>query len=97
MKNVVISCFFMIFVASCASNGGVSHWQGESLGSLIQEYGPPDTFLKLNDGNKVIEYDSATSQHLAGNFCSMTFYVDQRNRIAAATVLGDGSNCMGPK
>jgi len=96
MKNVIISSFFVIFVASCASNGDVSHWQGESLGNLIQEYGTPDTFLKLNDGNKVIEYDKTTSQHLAGNFCSMTFLIDRRNRIAGAQRSGNGINCIGP-
>lgn len=84
----------MIFVASCASNGDVSHWHGESLGSLIQEYGTPDTFLKLDDGNKVIEYDKATSTHLAGNFCSLTFMVDRSNRISGAKRLGNGNDCV---
>ncbi len=86
----------MIFVASCASNGDVSHWQGESLGTLIAEYGTPDTFLKLNDGNKVIEYDKYSSEHLAGNFCSLTFMVDRRNRISGAKAQGNGADCVGP-
>jgi len=86
----------MIFVASCASNGNVSQWQGESLGSLIAEYGTPNTFLKLADGNKVVEYDKYNSEHLAGNFCSLTFMVDRRNRISGAKMQGDGTNCVGP-
>ena len=96
MKNVVISSFFMIFVASCASNGDVSHWQGESLGSLIQQYGTPDTFLKLEDGNRIVEYDKTNSIHIAGNFCSLTFMVDRSNRISGAKALGNGSNCIRP-
>ncbi len=86
----------MIFVASCASNGDVSHWQGESLGTLIAQYGTPDSFLKLDDGNRVVEYDKITSTHVNGNFCSLTFMIDHRNRIMGAKSLGDGNNCIGP-
>jgi len=93
MKNMVLCCFFMLSIVSCASNGDVSHWQGESLGNLIAEYGPPDTFLKLSDGNKVIEYDKYSSQHLAGNFCSLTFMLDRHNKILGAKTQGNGTNC----
>lgn len=93
MKNVVISSIFMIFVASCASNGNVSQWQGESLGSLIEQYGTPDSFLKLEDGNRIIEYDKSNSMHVAGNFCSLTFMVDSSNRISGAKAFGNGNNC----
>ncbi len=96
MKNVVVSCFFMIFVASCASNGDVSHWQGESFSDLIAEYGTPNSFLKLGDGNRIVEYDKYSSQHLAGNFCSLTFIVDRQNRISGSKMVGNGKNCVGP-
>lgn len=96
MKNIAVSGFFMIFVASCASNGDVSHWQGESLGSLIEEYGTPNSFLRLNDGNKVVEYDKYSSGQLAGNFCSLTFMVDRQNKILGAKAQGNGINCVGP-
>ncbi|MCO4798576.1 MAG: hypothetical protein KC484_05155 [Colwelliaceae bacterium] len=96
MKNLVVSSFFMIFVASCASNGDVSHWQGESLGSLIAEYGTPDGFLKLDDGNRIVEYGNDNLAHTAGNFCSLTFMIDHRNRILGAKALGNGNNCIGP-
>jgi len=86
----------MIFVASCASNGSVSHWHGESLDNLIAEYGVPDTYLQLADGNKVVEYDKYNSEHLAGNFCSLTFMVDHRNLISGAIMLGNGTDCVGP-
>jgi len=95
MKNICSIIFSLLFIASCASNGEVSHWQGESLSDLIAEYGTPDTFLKLDDGNKVVEYDLATSQHLAANFCSMTFIVDRNNHIFGAKKTGNGSNCAG--
>ncbi|MDO6428772.1 hypothetical protein Q4489_17320 [Thalassotalea sp. 1_MG-2023] len=93
MKNIVVSSFFMIFVASCASNGDVSHWHGESLGTLIEEYGTPQTFLKLEDGNKVIEYDGATALHKAANYCSLTFMIDRQNKILGASRQGNGTNC----
>lgn len=93
MKNVVISSIFMIFVASCASNGNVSHWQGESLSSLIEQYGTPDSFLKLEDGNRIIEYDKSNALHVAGHFCSLTFMVDSSNRISGAKAFGNGNNC----
>ena len=94
MRNTIVVSFFMIFVASCASNGSVSHWQGESLGTLIAEYGTPDSFLKLDDGNRIVEYDKDTSVHLAGNFCSLTFMVDRRNRISGVKSNGNGMNCV---
>ncbi|MEW6991350.1 hypothetical protein AADZ91_11740 [Colwelliaceae bacterium 6441] len=94
MKNLVVSSFFMVFVASCASNGDVSHWQGQSLGTLIEEYGTPNTFLKLDDGNKIIEYDIAKTTQLAGNYCSLTFMLDRQNTILGAKALGNGNNCM---
>ncbi|WP_286233003.1 hypothetical protein [Thalassotalea sediminis] len=93
MKNLAVCSFFMIFVASCASNGDVSHWHGESLGTLIEEYGTPNTFLKLDDGNKVIEYDGATALHKTTNYCSLTFMVDKQNRILGASRQGNGTNC----
>ncbi len=86
----------MIFVAGCASNGSVSHWQGESLGNLIAEYGTPHSFLKLGDGNKIVEYDNNGSQQLAGNFCSITFIIDRQNRISGANTQGNGTNCVAP-
>jgi len=90
-----ICCIFsLFFVASCASNGSVSQWQGEPLSRLIEEYGTPDTFLRLDDGNKVVEYDRETSQHMAGNFCSLTFIVDSRNQIFGAQKIGNGINCV---
>lgn len=93
MKNSILVVFFMFFVAGCASNGDVTHWQGESLSALIEKYGTPDSFLKLNDGSKVLEYDKATSRNLAGNFCSVTFMVDSQNKILGASRQGNGQNC----
>lgn len=93
MKNLIVGSFFMIFVAGCASTEDVSNWQGESLSALIEKYGTPDSFLKLNDGSKVLEYDKATSRHLAGNFCSVTFMVDNQNKILGASRQGNGQNC----
>lgn len=93
MKNFAIICFSMVFVASCASNGSVSQWQGEPLGAIIEKYGTPDSFLKMEGGNKVLEYNKSYSSHLAGNFCSLIFMVDQTNKISAATKQGDGQNC----
>ena len=94
MRKLAVICFSLIFVASCASNGSVSQWHGETLGTLIGEYGTPDSFLKLEDGHKVVEYDKNVSTHLAGSFCSLTFIVDHRNLIAGASKQGNGSNCM---
>ncbi|GHF97819.1 hypothetical protein [Thalassotalea marina] len=93
MKKFLAVCFSLVFVASCASNGSVSHWHGEPLGAIIEKYGTPDSFLKMDDGNKVLEYNKAYSSHLAGNFCSLIFMVDRSNKISAATKQGDGHNC----
>lgn len=93
MKKLIGIIFSLLFIASCASNGEVSQWQGETLNDLIAEYGWPDTFLKLSDGNRVIEYDASTSQHLAGDFCSLTFIVDKSNHIFGAQKVGNGNNC----
>jgi len=95
MKNSVTSIFFMMFLSSCASNGTVTHWQGDSLVNLIAEYGTPDSFIKLNDGNKIVEYDQYSSDTLAGSFCSLTFMVDRQNRISGAKRQGNGINCTG--
>lgn len=94
MKKISSIIFSLLFIASCASNGEVSQWQGESLSDLIAEYGKPDTFLKLSDGNRVVEYDRSTSQQLAGNFCSVTFIVDSNNHIFGVQKIDNGSNCV---
>jgi len=94
MKNLVVSCFFLSFIASCASTGDVSQWQGASFGSVIEEYGTPNSYLKLSDGSKVVEYDNSASAHLSGNYCSLTFMLDRANKVLGAKANGNGINCV---
>ena len=95
MQKIFISFIALLLLASCASNGDVSHWQGQKLGTLIQEYGKPDTFLRLDDGNKIVEYDRSSTNKLAANICSLTFFIDRANYIKGAKAHGNGSNCLG--
>ena len=95
MQKALTSIALLWLLASCASNGDVSHWQGQKLSTLIEQYGKPNTFLRLDDGNKIVEYDSSSNTHLTANVCSLTFFIDRTNRIKGANAQGNGTNCFG--
>jgi hypothetical protein len=93
MLKTYLSLSAVLLLCSCSSSNTVSQWQGESLGSLIEEYGTPANYLKLEDGNKVIEFHYASTEKLAGNSCQLTFMVDNTNRVLGVNSLGNGVNC----
>jgi len=94
MKNIVVSFFAVILLCSCSSKPQIANWQGESLGNLILEYGTPASFLRLEDGNKIIQYDYSTSAKLAGNYCQLTFMIDGANKVLGVNGQGNGVSCI---
>lgn len=93
MKNIAVSFIIIILLCSCSSKPEVVHWQGESLGSLIAEYGTPASFLKLEDGNKVIQFHYTSAEKLAGNYCQLTFMIDGANKVLGVNGQGNGVSC----
>ena len=93
MKNIAVSIITTILLCSCSSQPTVSQWQGESLGTLIAEYGTPASFLKLDDGNKVIQFHYSSTAKLAGNYCQLTFMIDGANRVLGVNGQGNGVSC----
>lgn len=93
MKYILL-IILIVLQTACATKGGVSHWRGESLSSLIEIYGTPDSFLKLGDGSKVLEYDKGKINHITREFCTVTFFIDPKNRIKGVKGHGNGTNCL---
>lgn len=94
MKNIVVSFTVVILLCACSSQPKITNWQGESLGSLIEEYGTPASFLKLDDGNKVIQFHYDSTAKLAGNYCQLTFMIDNNNKVLGVNGQGNGISCI---
>jgi hypothetical protein len=95
MKNILLAIFFSSALVACSSTNDVDYWQGESLASVIQTYGTPATFLRLDDGNKILEFHHSSTIQIANNYCSLTFMVDRGNKVLGAKGQGNGKNCLG--
>lgn len=94
MKNIVVSFITIILLCSCSSQPTIANWQGESLSNLISEYGTPASFLKLDDGNRVVQFHYATATKLAGNYCQLTFMIDNTNKVLGVNRQGNGVSCV---
>jgi hypothetical protein len=94
MKSIVVSLIAIFLFCSCSSQPPLANWRGESLGSLIAEYGTPVSFLKLNDGSRVVQFHFASTKKLAGNYCQLTFMIDGANKIQGVNGQGNGVSCV---
>ena len=93
MKNIAVSIISIILICSCSSQPNAIQWRGESLGNLIAEYGTPSSFLKLEDGNKVVQFHHSSAAKLANNYCQLTFMIDGANKVLGVNGQGNGKSC----
>jgi len=93
MKNFCLTSFFITILIGCSSQThDIAQWKGESLTRLIEVYGAPANFLKLSDGNRVIEFHHSINE-LSGNTCTLSFMVDRSNKILGGHASKGKSNC----
>ncbi|NQZ83928.1 MAG: hypothetical protein HRT52_23285 [Colwellia sp.] len=93
MKNFCLTLLFITLLMGCSSQThDIAHWKGESLSQLIEVYGAPANFLKLSDGNRVIEFHHSINK-LSGNTCTLSFMLDRENKVLGGHATNGKSNC----
>jgi len=93
MKIKMMLIGIAIVALGCSSSPNLKSWRGEPMTKLIESYGTPDSFLKLGDGSKVIEYEQASIAHISSGFCTLTLFIDHRNLVKGVKLHGNGINC----
>jgi len=93
MKINMLLVGFAIFAFGCSSSPNMKNWRGEPMSKLIESYGTPDSFLKLGDGSKVIEYEKDSLVHVSKDFCTLTLFIDHRNLVKGVKLHGNGIGC----
>ncbi len=88
----LIPLFFALLIGCSTQPHDVSSWKGESLSRLIEVYGIPANFLKLGDGNRIVEFHHSINK-LVGNTCRLSFMIDKSNKVLGGHATNKKVNC----
>ena len=87
MIKVIVLITVVLSIAACSSTSDISRWEGKSIGTLINYYGAPANFIKLDDGNKIVEF------YVGDSHCTVSFIVNNANAVVAGKARGNKTEC----
>jgi hypothetical protein len=93
MRILCLIPLFVVLLIGCSTQPhDVSSWKGELLSRLIEVYGMPANFLKLEDGNRIVEFHHSMNK-LADNTCRLSFMIDRSNKVLGGHATNGKNNC----